>query len=67
MVVAMKFASEAPGINYNSSLIGNKAYFIFGDNLIFIGNNISCDDNYDVETIIENKLLNGSFYFGDKR
>ena len=67
MVVAMKFASELPAHNFKSSLIGNKAYFIFGDNLIFIGNNISCDDNYDVETIIENKLLNGSFYFGDQK
>ena len=66
MVVAMKFASEAPGINYNSSLIGNKAYFIFENNLIFIGNNISCNDNYEVETIIENKKLNGKFYFGNK-
>jgi hypothetical protein len=31
MVVAMKFASELPAHNFKSSLIGNKAYFIFGD------------------------------------
>ena len=65
MVVAMKFASESPGIGFYSSLTGNKAYFIFGNNLIFIGNNISCNDSYEVETIIENKKLNGTFYIGD--
>ena len=66
MIAVMKFASESVGIGFNSSLIGNKAYFIFGNNLIFIGNNISCIDDYEVETIIENRKLNGTFYFGDK-
>ena len=65
MVAVMKFASESPGIGFYSSLIGNKAYFVFGNNLISIGNNISCNDSYDVETIIENRKLNGTFYFGD--
>ena len=66
MVVAMKFASESPGVEFFSSLSGNKAYFIFENNLIFIGNNISCNDSYNVETIIENRKLNGKFYFGNE-
>ena len=65
MVAVMKFASESPKINFFSSLEGNKAYFIFGDNLICIGNNISCNDSYEVETIIENRKLEGKLYFGD--
>ena len=66
MVSVMKFASESPKVNFNSSLIGNKAYFTFENCLVFIGNNISCNDSYEVETIIENRKLNGKFYFGDK-
>lgn len=66
MVAVMKFASESPGVNFNSSLIGNKAYFIFENCIILIGNNISCSDNYEVETIIENRKINGKFYIGDK-
>ena len=66
MVVAMEFASENNYTNFYSSLIGNKAYFIFGNIFVFMGNNISCNDNYDVETIIENRKLNGKLYFGDK-
>ena len=66
MVVAMKFASGNTNVNFNSSLIGNKAYFIIENIFVFMGNNISCDDNYDVETIIENRKLNGKLFFGDK-
>ena len=66
MVVAMKFSSEFPAHHFKSSLIGNKGYFFFFYMLICIGNNISCNDNYEVETIIENKKINGKFFFGDK-
>ena len=66
MVVAMKFASEMPLCGFSSTLEGNKAYFVFDDIFIFIGNSINCSDNYEIETIIENKKLNGKFYFGDK-
>ena len=66
MVAVMKFASESPKINFFSSLEGNKAYFIFENCLIFIGNNISCNDSYEIETIIENRKLNGKFYFGNE-
>ena len=65
MVAAMKFASESTGINFNSSLEGNKAYFVFENCLVFIGNNITCNDNYNVETIIENRKLYGKLYFGN--
>ena len=67
MVAVMKFASESPGLKFYSSLTGNKAYFLFENSLICIGNNISCNDSYQVETIIENRKLNGTFYFGDNK
>ena len=66
MVAVIKFASESVGINFNSSLEGNKAYFVFENCAVFIGNNISCSDDYGVETIIENRKLNGKLYFGNK-
>ena len=66
MVVAMKFASELSLCGFSSSLVGNKGYFIFDNIFVFIGNSINCSDDYEIETIIENKKLNGKFYFGDK-
>ena len=66
MVVAMKFASELSLLGFNSSLEGNKAYFVFEDIFVFIGNSINCNDDYEVETIVENKKLNGKFFFGDR-
>ena len=66
MVAAMTFASESPKIGFNSTLVGNKAYFVFGEKLICLGNSINSEDNYGVETIIENRNLTGKLYFGDK-
>ena len=66
MVVGMQFGSESPGIGFQSTLTGNKAYFTFQENLICLGNNISSEDNYEVETIIENRNLTGKLYFGEK-
>ena len=66
MVCAMKFSSEMLGNDFKSTLKGNKSYFLFGKNLFCLGNNISCQDNYNVETIIENKKLKGHFYIGNK-
>ena len=65
LVAAMKFSSEVKSQNFISSLNGNKAYFIFEDILVCIGNSIFCQDDHDVETIIENKKLNGKFYIGN--
>ena len=64
MVAAMQFGSESVG--FSSTLVGNKAYFVFGNELICLGNSINCEDDYEVETIIENRNLTGKFYFGDK-
>ena len=66
MVTAMQFGSESPNIGYNSTLVGNKAYFVFGEQIICLGNSINSEDEYDVETIIENKNLTGKLYFEDK-
>ena len=38
MVAAMQFGSESPGVGFTSSLVGNKAYFVFEENLICLGN-----------------------------
>ena len=65
LVAGMQFGSESPGIGFNSTLVGNKAYFTFEENIICLGNSINSDDNYDVETIIENRNLTGKLYFGD--
>ena len=66
MVVAMQFGSESPNLGFSSTLVGNKAYFVFGEQLICLGNSINSQDDYEVETIIENRNLTGKFYFGDK-
>ena len=66
MVAAMQFGSQSPNIGFYSTLVGNKGYFVFGDQLICLGNSINSQDDYDVETIIENRNLTGKFYFGDK-
>ena len=66
MVVAMQFSSNNTYAGFNSTLIGNKGYFLFQNILICIGNNISCEDNYNVETIIENRKITGKFYFGNQ-
>ena len=64
MVAAMQFGSES--IGFSSTLVGNKAYFVFGNELICLGNSINCVDDYEVETIVENRNLTGKLYFGDK-
>jgi hyaluronate lyase len=66
MVAVMQLESDNPLVYFKSSLVGNKAYFVFENIFVFMGNNIRCDDDYDVETIIENRRLNGKLYFGDK-
>lgn len=66
LVAAMQFGSESPSLGFTSTLVGNKAYFIFGEQLICLGNSINSQDDYDVETIIENRNLTGKFYFGEK-
>ena len=68
MVVGMKLISKYIGNKFNSTLKANKAYFVFGDKLICLGNNINCKDKYSVETIIENrKLNNNKFYIGGNK
>jgi hyaluronate lyase len=52
MVVAMALNGSSPGANFTSSLIGYKAYFFSENILVCTGVNISCNDNYNVETII---------------
>ena len=57
MVAAMQFGSRSPDLGFESTLVGNKGYFVFGEQLICLGNSINSQDDYDVETIIENRNL----------
>ena len=59
MVAAMQFESSSPSLGFASTLIGNKAYFVFGEQMVCLGNNINSQDDYEVETIIENRNLTG--------
>ncbi|OAS20481.1 polysaccharide lyase family 8 super-sandwich domain-containing protein [Paenibacillus oryzisoli] len=45
---------------YNSSLRAKKSWFVFDDEIVSLGTDINSNDNYSVETIVENRQLNGS-------
>lgn len=62
-VTAMQFDAAAPKIGYNSTLTGKKAWFIFDNEVVCLGAGISCSDNYDTLTVIENRrlALDGAF------
>ena len=62
MVTAMQFESSSQSLGFTSTLIGNKAYFVFGEQLVCLGNSIYSQDDYEVETIIENRNLTGKLY-----
>ena len=42
---------------HDSSLTANKAYFMFDDEIVAIGNEINAEDDVNVETTIDNRLL----------
>ena len=41
MAVVYQFGANFSDGEYESDLVGNKGYFVFGNNYIFLGNNIS--------------------------
>ncbi|WP_082616562.1 polysaccharide lyase family 8 super-sandwich domain-containing protein [Massilia sp. Root418] len=43
-----------------STLSGKKAWFMFGDRIVAVGSGITSTDGVPVETIVENRLLNGA-------
>ena len=64
MVVAMQFESStknmknpSQGLAFNSTLKGKKAWFIFDDEIVCLGAGINCQDNYDTETVLDNRRL----------
>jgi len=63
MVNVMEFGSNISTIDFNSTLIGKKAYFSFNEILICVGREIYCQDDENVETIIENRKIDGKVYF----
>ena len=55
MVAAMDFESSAT--DFESSLTGKKAWFVFDNEIVCLGAGISSSDAYATETIIENRRL----------
>lgn len=43
-----------------SSLVGKKAWFMFGDRIVAVGSGITSSNGVKVETIVENRALNGA-------
>ena len=62
-VTAMQFDAGAPNIGFNSTLTGKKAWFIFDNEVVCLGAGISCSDNYDALTVIENRRLGANEAF----
>ena len=44
--------------NKHDNLEANKSWFMFDNEIVALGSNINTADNFDVETTIENKVLN---------
>jgi len=42
---------------WNSTLVANKSWFMFDDEIVFLGAGITSTDNKEVETIVENRKL----------
>ena len=57
MVTAMNFKADANKIGFTSNLTGNKGYFVFENEIVCLGNGLSYSGNDNVETIIENRIL----------
>jgi hyaluronate lyase len=54
---AMEFAS----VNVTGSpLVGKKVWFMFGDRMVALGSSITNTNGADVETIVDNRALNGA-------
>lgn len=61
LVAAMAFElatypMSAYEMNVQSTLKGKKGWFIFDDEVVCLGSDLSCSDPYNTETIIENRL-----------
>ena len=48
---------DAP--NHNSTLMAKKAWFMFDDEVVALGADIDANDSYEVQTVVENRRLNG--------
>ena len=64
MAVAMQFESATDGMRgtklstpFDSSLKGKKAWFVLDGQVVCLGTDISSEDEYNTETIIENRRL----------
>lgn len=48
---------------FKSTLEAKKAWFIFDDEIVALGADMSCSDNFSAETVIENRRLNDGAVF----
>lgn len=45
---------------HESTLMAKKAYFMFDDEVVALGSDINADDGFEVQTVIENRLLSNA-------
>ncbi len=64
MTVAMEFESATDKMKssgmFSSTLTGKKAWFVFDNEIVCLGTDISCSDGYNTETVIEDRRLSAS-------
>ena len=58
-LAALGMAFSTAGVT-GSHLRGRKSWFVFGDRILALGSDLSTPDPVDVETIVENRLLDGA-------
>ena len=63
LVAAMEFESATANMDISSTLKGKKAWFVFDNEIVCLGADLSCSDSYNTETIIENRRLRGDQEF----
>ena len=49
--------------DFISTLTAKKAWFLFDDEIVSLGSDINCSDNYSAETIIENRRIDENTVF----
>ncbi len=72
LVAAMQFESSTSKMEsatdntkFSSTLNGKKGWFVFDNEIVCLGAGISCSDNYDSLTVIENRRIGNGVFKAD--
>lgn len=57
MAVAMEFAGSSERMEFQTDLTGKKAWFFIDDMILCMGTDISCFDECDVYTVVDNRIV----------